>query len=780
MRIRDAFLTKLIVIGLLTLALGLVTARQPVSAAAVQAKTTARAAPPAPPDGGWPRAYTTASGARVVLYQPQVIRWPNQKEMVLAAAVSYQAAGAQTPALGVLKIESKTKVALDERLVNFSEFKITEASFKTLPKEQLKDVIAEISNTVPREERVIGLDRVLAQVESSDVTAKNEDGVKADPPAIFFSQTPAALVNLDGDPIWSPIQGSELRFAVNTNWDLFEYPPAKTYFLRVNQSWLAATSIAGPWQRAGKLPPIFSSLPDDGNWKDVKAAVPGKPIPADVRPAVFVSTKPAELIFVKGAPQYVPVKGTALVWISNTESDVFRMGAAGPIFYLVAGRWFSAPGFDGPWTFATPTLPDDFKKIPLDHPRSRVLASVPGTRQAVEAVLLAQVPQTASVKRSEVKAPDVAYGGGEPKFETIASTSVARALNTDKDILKVGDLYYLCFEGVWFKSKAATGPWEVADSIPKEIYQIPISSPAHKVTYVTVEDSHDDWVEFATAAAYTGAMVAWGCAIWDTGWYYPPYYGAGGYYGHYPTYGYGASYNPWTGAYTRGGSVYGPYGGAGYASRYNPRTGTYSRAAAAYGPGGAIGGAQAWNPRTGTAAQTVQGRSVYGSWGATSVQRGDSWASTGRVTRGGTTTRATTGSGGGAALTRNQAGPGGRSGVARTAGGDVYAGRDGNVYRNQGGSWQKYDNGSWGNVDRAQRPAATSGQLGAGQRSQLELSSATRDQLNRDRSSRADGARRTSDFSKMSGGGSRSGSYRPSGGGMSRGGGGARGGGRRR
>ena len=81
------------------------------------------------------------------------------------------------------------------------------------------------------------------------------------------------------------------------------------------------------------------------------------------------------------------------------------------MFYLVAGRWFSAPSVKGPWQFATPTLPEDFKKIPLDHPRSRVLASVPGTRQAAEAILLAQIPQTARVNRKELKAPDVAYVG---------------------------------------------------------------------------------------------------------------------------------------------------------------------------------------------------------------------------------------------------------------------------------------------------------------------------------------------------------------------------------
>ena len=193
-----------------------------------------------------------------------------------------------------------------------------------------------------------------------------------------------------------------------------------------------------------------------------------------------------------------------------------------PGVYLVAGRWFSAPTFDGPWTFATPTLPDDFTRIPLDHPRSRVLASVPGTRQAIEAVLLAQIPETARVKRSEAQAPEVAYQG-QPQFEPIANASVARAVNTDKEIIKVGDQYFLCFEGVWFHSTTPTGPWVVADSVPKAIYAIPISSPAYNVTQVTVKDSNDEWVDFAAAAAYSGMMVAWGCAMWGTGWYYPPY-----------------------------------------------------------------------------------------------------------------------------------------------------------------------------------------------------------------------------------------------------------------
>ena len=106
-----------------------------------------------------------------------------------------------------------------------------------------------------------------------------------------------------------------------------------------------------------------------------------------------------------------------------------------------------------------------------------MLASVPGTDQASEAVLLAQIPQTARVSKKDVKAPDVAFQG-DPQFQPIEQTTVQRAVNTDKDVFKVGELYYMCYQGVWFVGKTATGPWEVASSVPEAIYQIPPSSPA--------------------------------------------------------------------------------------------------------------------------------------------------------------------------------------------------------------------------------------------------------------------------------------------------------------
>lgn len=749
-------------------------------------------------DRGWPRGYSLPSEAQIVIYQPQIASWDNQKQLLAYAAVSYVGKGQQKPALGAIKLETETEVSLEQRLVKFSKIKIVETNFQTLSKEQTQEIVNEIEKNIPDEDRVIALDRVLAYVDKSTINPKNVEGLKSDPPRIILTYSPSILVSFDGQPIWSPIKDNELKFAVNTNWDIFQHQPTGLYYLRIDNSWLRATDLNGFWSRAGKLPDSFNKLPQDENWKDVRESLPGQP--AKTLPKVYVANDPTELILINGQPKYEPVPNTGLLWISNTESDLFRFGKEGPVYYLVAGRWFSAPGLGGHWTFATPNLPEDFKRISLEHPRSRVLASTPGTQQAAEAVLLAEIPQYARVNKKELQAPDVNYNG-EAQYEKIQGTQLQRAANTDKEIIKYGDAYYMCYQGVWFMANSPKGPWTIATSVPEDIYKIPPSSASYPVTYVTVaqdEDDDDDWVTFAAYAGYSGLMIGWGCAVWGSGWYYPPYYGYGGYYPiYYPywrTYGYGAWYNPYTGVYGTAGRIYGPYGGAGFGARYNPSTGTYARGAFAYGPYGARGAAQAYNPRTGAYAATRQGSNVYGSWGSTHVQRGDDWVNTKRFTNSaGNTTRVTRGDQGGMISRR---GPDG-GGFVGARGDNVYAGRDGEVYRrDQNGSWQKWENGGWNSPARAeQRGSVRDSMMNDRARSENQASAdrtgnssrgtqmdrGTMNNLERDRAARSTGSQRSRDFGNYSrSSGSRNvGGYR--GGGFSRGGGGGfRGGGRRR
>jgi hypothetical protein len=238
--------------------------------------------------------------------------------------------------------------------------------------------------------------------------------------------------------------------------------------------------------------------------------------------------------------------------VSNTDSDVFRVGTSGAVYYLVPAAGSLHP--------TSPVRGHSRRRRCLRISRRsrsthRGRASSPryhGTPEASEAVLIASIPQTARVSKS-LDAPTVAYQGGTPDFQKIESTTVARALNTDKDVFLVGQLYYLCYQGVWFVSDTAAGPWKVTSHHPKRHLRDSTSSPAYNVTFVTAADDDDDeWVDFTAAAAYTGLMIGWGCAVWGSGYYYPPTSGTGARtFPTTPPMAIAPGTNPWTSSYGR-------------------------------------------------------------------------------------------------------------------------------------------------------------------------------------------------------------------------------------
>jgi hypothetical protein len=111
--------------------------------------------------------------------------------------VSYKPNGAPKPELGAITIEANTKVSLEDRLVKFATLQVTEAHFDKLSRDQTREAVTEIVDGIPDAERVIALDRVLANVEKSQIIPKEVPGLKADARRSSTARV-AVLVNLDG------------------------------------------------------------------------------------------------------------------------------------------------------------------------------------------------------------------------------------------------------------------------------------------------------------------------------------------------------------------------------------------------------------------------------------------------------------------------------------------------------------------------------------------------------------------------------------------------------
>src|ERR1700745_1548972 len=180
---------------------------------------------------------------------------------------------------------------------------------------------------------------------------------------------------------------------------------------------MVGTNLQGPWTATANLPKEITKLPQDSQWAQLKKTIPAPAVGGRPIPSVFYTTGQAEVILFNGPPVYSPIPGTQLVYASNTDSDLFVYGPTNQYYYLAAGRWFNATSLQGPWTFATASLPADFANIPPVSPASRVLVSVPGTEQAKDAVLLAQIPTTVVVNPATAAAQASVSYYGKPEFK---------------------------------------------------------------------------------------------------------------------------------------------------------------------------------------------------------------------------------------------------------------------------------------------------------------------------------------------------------------------------
>jgi hypothetical protein len=220
------------------------------------------------------------------------------------------------------------------------------------------------------------------------------------------------------------------------------------------------------------------------------------------------------------------------------------METANQNYYVVlSGRWFRAKSLDGPWSFVAPNrLPSDFSKIPETHPEADVLASVPGTAAANEAVISNEIPQTATIDRNQATL-NVSYDG-PPQFAKIDGTQMMYATNTSTYVIELNpNSFYAVQNGVWFTAGSPEGPWSVAPSVPPQIYSIPSSSPVYPATYVYVYNATPNVVYTGYLPGYLGSYVTpAGTVVFGTGYFYRPWC-QNFWYGYPWTYGFGIGWN---------------------------------------------------------------------------------------------------------------------------------------------------------------------------------------------------------------------------------------------
>ncbi len=562
--------------------------------------------PATPADPGWPRHFVQ-SGDSITIYQPQVDAW--QGNLIrFHAAVALKAPGMTEPTYGVINVQAVTAVNKDTRLVDFYDIALTKGVFPAAGANE-GNYVAAVTLALPSSANSISLDRLqLSLAVSEEQQAANAVPVMNTPPNIIFTDRQSLLVLVDGAPSYVAVTGQPLMRVVNTTVFLAR-DESDRYWLHVYDGYMTATALKGPWTVASKVPSSVQkagqAAAQSGQVDMMTGYAPNDSAPKPTLknttpPAIFVATSPTELMVTKGPPSYVAIPGTDLQYVANTKADIFQETTTGHIYVLISGRWFTAPTTAGAWTYVPPgELPADFARIPFDSPKENVLASIPGTPQAQEAVIESQIPQTATVYRDSATFATPAFGGGAPQLAPISGTPLHYVVNSPAPIIQVSaNTWYAMQSGIWFAAPSVSGPWSVATAVPTVIYSIPTSSSLHYVTYVQVYGYTSSVVYVGYTPGYYGVVVTpHGTVVYGTGYTYPTTVVNNVYYPAPTTYGSGAtmSYSPYAGwafmfamGYAVGHSDY-YYGYGAYPYPYHGYAyGAYG-GAAVYGPGGYAG-----------------------------------------------------------------------------------------------------------------------------------------------------------------------------------------------
>jgi len=489
-------------------------------------------------EGEWPMEFQDPAGT-VVVYQPQVETF--KKNIIEArAAVSVTQPGSSEPVFGAIWVEARVSTDRDTRIVNLLDIKVSNVRFPNSTKEQQDNLAAFLEKEVPKRDITFKLDSLLAMLDVAEKEQQATLNIDTTPPQILFANTPAVLVTLTGDPIMNAVPDTKLMRIVNTPFFIVLDMNTKKYYLKGGTIWYSAGEALGPWQYIENVPEEVRALAEKDQDTSAEQEESFEQIPE-----IIVSTKPAELIVINGPPDFAPIRGTSLLYIKNTDSDVFLDINTQSKYVLLAGRWYSAESKDGPWVYVAPDkLPSDFTEISSESDKGDVLAQVAGTVEAKDAVLDTYIPQTAAIKRDEATI-SVTYDG-DPQFEPVEGTEMEYAVNTGYSVVRADNRYYCCNDGVWFESEGPIGLWKVSVRIPPVIYTMPPSCPVYPVRYVYVYDYTPEVVYVGYTPGYIGCYPYAGVVVYGTGYHYRPWY-RNYYYSRPVTFGYGVHYSSYSG-----------------------------------------------------------------------------------------------------------------------------------------------------------------------------------------------------------------------------------------
>ncbi len=522
-------------------------------------------------------------GQRMSLHEPTVLTYDDATGATTLRAPLAITDGVGRVSWSAIEMSGMSHVDLSSRLVLFDGGAVAGSLLSAVPEADRERLGTALSEGAPKE-LVLRLelftDRPGAAPEAAKTAKQNML-----PPAIHVRRSPAILIQVDGEPAMRQVADFPIEYVTNSATDLFRHTSQGDWYMLVNGFWATSKKLEGPWAwLEGKLPIVMTQLKIDHPRGHVRRWIPSTKRyrknfgdaerVAPALPEIIVATRPAELIQLHGDPLFTLVPGAKLMVVANTESDVLFHPKLGKYFLSLAGRWFTADEVDGKWAETYGSLPPEFARIPRDHARSHLLWCVPGTPEANEAAARA-ILKTRGTLHERVRA-QVRFAEKSPKSAPLNDTKVRIVTNSEDDCFQIGDAYYTCVRGAWFRTEDPRSSFKPVAELPETLHAIPESTSCHHVNACDALGAGEKVVTFAVDSSYDGVYVHKGAPVYGTAWHKRGTLRNKNWYPRARTYGENRWYDPVAGVFQPR-SVRYDEAGVPMASLWSPYTASYGR-----------------------------------------------------------------------------------------------------------------------------------------------------------------------------------------------------------
>jgi len=491
----------------------------------------------------WPKDIPTSDGGKITIYEPQPESFTGNK-LTGRAAVSVRKNDTDEPIFGAIFFTAILSTDKDSRMADLESLTVTNAKFSGLQDQaEVDNLAALIHKEAPNWNLSLSIDDLVASIKEANPSSSSTQ-FNNDAPKIVYATRPTTLVVLDGAPEIQNDKNLGADKVVNSPNLIFK--EGKQWNLYAGGVWYKSSAVTSGWQPNNSLSAKVKAVNEQVKKQETENN-DGKAITDTPQvTSILVATEPTELLQTNGEPDYKTLEGTSLLYVSNSPNEIFKDINSQKTYVLLSGRWYSASNINGPWAYVpSDKLPEDFAKIPEGSDKDGVLSNVAGTQAAEEARIDAEIPQTAKVDRKTATV-NVQYDGA-PEFHNIEGTSLQLAENSNLTVMIDGSGNYFALDnGVWFIANGPNGPWSVANDRPRDVENIPPSSPAYNSRYVYIYDQTPDYVYMGYTAGYLGNYIYGPTIVYGTGYHYRPWY-RHYYYPRPVTWGFGFNYNPWYG-----------------------------------------------------------------------------------------------------------------------------------------------------------------------------------------------------------------------------------------